>query len=64
MTANPATRTSATGSSLVLGKKLDSIPFAGYHVVLIVVLGFVGFIEGYDLVALHRGFDELIGAGE
>ena len=36
-------------ASHVLGRKLDSIPFSGYHVVLIVVLGFVGFIEGYDL---------------
>ena len=33
----------ATGRS-----KLDSIPFSTYHVVLIVVLGFVGLIEGYD----------------
>src|SRR5580700_6181993 len=49
MTVNPATRTLAIGSSHVLGMKLDSIPFAGYHMVLIVVLGFVGFIEGYDL---------------
>jgi len=32
-----------------LGRKLDSIPFSSYHLVLIVVLGFVGFIEGYDL---------------
>jgi MFS family permease len=36
-------------ASHVLGRKLDSIPFSAYHVVLIVVLGFVGFIEGYDL---------------
>jgi MFS transporter, putative metabolite:H+ symporter len=36
-------------SSHILGRKLDSIPFSAYHVVLIVVLGFVGFIEGYDL---------------
>ena len=36
-------------SSHTLGRKLDSIPFSAYHVVLIVVLGFVGFIEGYDL---------------
>ncbi|MBV9154314.1 MAG: MFS transporter [Alphaproteobacteria bacterium] len=35
--------------SHVLGRKLDSIPFSAYHVILIVVLGFVGFIEGYDL---------------
>src|SRR5579862_5966448 len=49
MAMNPATRTLAISPSHVLGRKLDSIPFAGYHVVLIVVLGFVGFIEGYDL---------------
>ncbi len=35
--------------SHVLGRKLDSIPFSAYHLVLIIVLGFVGFIEGYDL---------------
>ena len=39
----------AAPASHVLGRKLDSIPFSVYHVVLIVVLGFVGFIEGYDL---------------
>ena len=33
----------------ILGRKLDSIPFSGYHIVLILVLGFVGFVEGYDL---------------
>src|SRR5579885_3573557 len=36
-------------ASHVLGRKLDSIPFSPYHVLLIVVLGFVGFVEGYDL---------------
>jgi MFS family permease len=36
-------------ASYVLGGKLDSIPFSAYHVVIILVLGFVGFIEGYDL---------------
>ena len=35
--------------SHVIGLKLDSIPFSAYHVVIILVLGFVGFIEGYDL---------------
>jgi MFS family permease len=35
--------------SHVLGRKLDSIPFSAYHIVIILVLGFVGFIEGYDL---------------
>jgi MFS transporter, AAHS family, 4-hydroxybenzoate transporter len=33
----------------VLGRKLDSIPFSGCHILLIVVLGTVGFVEGYDL---------------
>ncbi len=33
----------------VLGSKLDSIPFSPYHVVVILVLGLVGFTEGYDL---------------
>ncbi|HTW72078.1 MAG TPA: MFS transporter [Acetobacteraceae bacterium] len=36
-------------ASYVLGQKLDSIPFSGYHMVIILVLGAVGFIEGYDL---------------
>jgi MFS transporter, putative metabolite:H+ symporter len=39
----------AMRASEVLGRKLDSIPFSAYHVVIILVLGFVGFIEGYDL---------------
>ncbi len=41
---------SATTASFVLGRKLDSIPFGGYHVLIIAVLALVGFIEGYDLV--------------
>src|SRR6201987_4848283 len=41
---------SATSASFVLGRKLDSIPFSGYHVLIIAVLALVGFIEGYDLV--------------
>ena len=41
---------SATTASFVLGRKLDSIPFSGYHVLIIAVLALVGFIEGYDLV--------------
>jgi MFS family permease len=36
-------------ASFVLGRKLDSIPFCAYHVLLIVVLGTVGFVEGYEL---------------
>jgi MFS family permease len=36
-------------ASHVLGRKLDSIPFSTYHVMVILVLGTVGFVEGYDL---------------
>ena len=48
MTPSPVTGISTTPSH-ILGRKLDSIPFSAYHVVIILVLGFVGFIEGYDL---------------
>ncbi len=41
---------SVSRASVVLGRKLDSIPFGGYHVAIIAVLALVGFIEGYDLV--------------
>jgi MFS family permease len=40
---------SATPASFVLGRKLDSIPFSTHHMVIILVLGAVGFVEGYDL---------------
>ena len=33
-----------------LGRKLDSIPFSRYHLMLIAVLSLVGFVDGYDLV--------------
>jgi MFS transporter, putative metabolite:H+ symporter len=36
-------------ASYVLGRKLDSIPFSTHHMVVILVLGTVGFVEGYDL---------------
>jgi MFS family permease len=36
-------------ASHVLGRKLDSIPFSTYHLMVILVLGTVGFVEGYDL---------------
>ena len=36
-------------ASHILGRKLDSIPFSAYHVMVILVLGAVGFVEGYDL---------------
>ena len=38
-----------TPASHVLGRKLDSIPFSSYHIMIILVLGTVGFVEGYDL---------------
>jgi hypothetical protein len=41
---------SATAPGFVLGRKLDSIPFSAYHILIISVLALVGFIEGYDLV--------------
>jgi MFS family permease len=44
----PLTR-SVTGAGYLLGRKLDSIPFSGYHLMIIVVLGLVAFVDGYDL---------------
>lgn len=41
---------SKNAGSVTLGNKLDSIPFSGYHIVIIAVLALVGFVEGYDLV--------------
>jgi MFS family permease len=40
---------SPTDASFMLGRKLDSIPFSAYHVVILTVLSLVGFVEGYDL---------------
>jgi MFS transporter, putative metabolite:H+ symporter len=39
----------AIPASHVLGSKLDSIPFSAHHLLIILVLGAVGFVEGYDL---------------
>ena len=36
-------------ASYILGRKLDSIPFSAHHMVVILVLGTVGFVEGYDV---------------
>src|SRR5579863_252467 len=41
---------SANSAGFALGRKLDTIPFSGYHILIIAVLALVGFIEGYDLV--------------
>src|SRR6516164_8449650 len=45
----PAAR-STSPAGHVLGRKLDSIPFSAYHMMLIAVLALVGFVDGYDLV--------------
>ncbi len=55
----PIART-VTAAGYVLGRKLDSIPFGGYHILIIAVLALVGFIEGYDLVITGS----LLGAGQ
>ena len=41
---------SASAAAHVLGRKLDSIPFSRYHLMVIGVLALVGFVDGYDLV--------------
>src|SRR5215469_13078200 len=38
----------ALSASYVLGRKLDSIPFGGFHLGVIFVLGFVALVDGYD----------------
>jgi putative MFS transporter len=49
MVATPRLGTSAIPASHVLGSKLDSIPFSPYHLLVILVLGLVGLVDGYDL---------------
>jgi MFS transporter, putative metabolite:H+ symporter len=49
MTETAPVAASGMSASYLLGLKLDSIPFSAYHVTLIVTLGLVGFVEGYDL---------------
>ena len=50
MTATPrTTAVSAVPASHVLGSKLDSIPFSAYHMLIILVLGLVALVDGYDL---------------
>ncbi len=50
MTVATSPAPSGSPASRALGQKLDSIPFSGYHILIIFVLALVGFIEGYDLV--------------
>jgi MFS family permease len=40
----------AIAAGHILGRKLDSVPFSPYHLMIIAVLGLVGFVDGYDLV--------------
>ena len=49
MTAISAIGRSPVPANHVLGRKLDSIPFSPYHMLIIGVLGLIGFVEGYDL---------------
>jgi MFS family permease len=44
------TAMSGTAASRVLGNKLDSIPFSRHHLMILGVLGLIGFVDGYDLV--------------
>jgi putative MFS transporter len=48
MTLTPSIARMAIPASHVLGRKLDSIPFSPYHLLVIVVLGLVALIDGYD----------------
>jgi MFS transporter, putative metabolite:H+ symporter len=50
MAESHPTAGSPTRAGFVLGRKLDSIPFSPYHAMVVVVLGLVGFVEGYDLI--------------
>ena len=49
MIAIPRLGSSAIPAGHVLGSKLDSIPFSPYHLLVILVLGLVGLVDGYDL---------------
>ena len=49
MTATSPAETTGAPASLILGRKMDSVPFSGYQVLIIFILALVGFIEGYDL---------------
>ena len=40
---------SASRASRALANKLDRVPFSLYHMMVILALGLVGFVEGYDL---------------
>jgi MFS family permease len=48
MAATPSIGMAAIPASHVLGGKLDSIPFSAYHLGVILVLGLVALVDGYD----------------
>jgi hypothetical protein len=47
---NPSNQRVDNTGELCARTRLDSIPFRGYHVLIIALLGRVGFIDDYDLV--------------
>jgi putative MFS transporter len=49
MTETSRSSDATTAADTVLGRKLDSIPFSPYHLMIIAVLALVGFVDGYDL---------------
>jgi MFS family permease len=48
MATSPSIGMMAIPASHVLGGKLDSIPFSAYHLSVILVLGLVALVDGYD----------------
>jgi hypothetical protein len=49
MTAQSPMEMWGSSASRVLGRKMDSIPFSPYQLLIIFILALVGFIKGYDL---------------
>jgi MFS family permease len=49
VTVTPRAAVTEIPASHVLGRKLDSVPFSRYHLLVILVLGLVGLVDGYDL---------------
>lgn len=54
MSEQPVGDRSGSVASRALGGKLDSIPFSLYHVIVILVLALVGFIEATIWRSLAR----------
>jgi MFS family permease len=49
MTAQSPTEMSGSSASWALGRKMDSVPFSPYQVLIIFILALVALIEAYDL---------------